>query len=109
MTHYHSDSQTQYDMARFVSTISYLTLLGWVVAIVLYGKNHSALACFHLRQSLGLIVTAAVLSFIPLFGWLLNIVLAIFWFVALYHTIVGQKFIIPVVGQFYQEQLDFIR
>ena len=109
MAHYHSDSQTQYDMARFVSTISYLTLIGWLVAVVLYGKNHSALTSFHLRQSLGLIVTAAILSFIPLLGWLLNIALAFFWLVALYHTIVGNKFIVPIVGQFYQEQLDFIR
>ncbi|GHE91101.1 hypothetical protein [Thalassotalea profundi] len=109
MTHYHSDSQTQYDMAKFISTISYLTLVGWLVAIVLYGKNHSTLASFHLRQSLGLIVTAAVLSFIPLFGWLLNLVVAFFWFVAIYHTVLGHKFLVPVLGQFYQENLDFIR
>ncbi|XQW83518.1 hypothetical protein ACOYR1_10150 [Thalassotalea piscium] len=109
MTHYHSDSQTQYDMARFVSIISYLTVVGWLVAIVLYGKHHSSVASFHLRQSLGLIATAAILSFIPLLGWLLNVFVAFFWLVALYHAIIGNKFTVPVLGEFYQQQLDFIR
>ncbi|GAA5140435.1 DUF4870 domain-containing protein [Thalassotalea piscium] len=109
MTHYRSDSQTQYDMSRIVSIISYLTVVGWLLAIVLHGKNHSTLARFHLRQSLGLIVTAAILSFIPLLGWLLNIFVAIFWLVAFYHATLGQKFTVPVLGELYQEQLDFIR
>lgn len=96
------------DIDRMISVLSYLTLVGWVIALLLYGKHHSSLARFHLRQSLGLIVTAAVLSIIPLFGWVLFIPLAFAWLAALYSALLYYKLTLPIVGDFFQEHLDFI-
>ena len=95
--------------AKFVAVLSYLTLFGWVVAMIVYGKNHSSFASFHLRQSIGLIITCSILSLIPLIGWALNIAVFIAWFAGLYAAIKGNEYVIPVLGNFYQKHLDFIQ
>jgi len=52
-----SNHAEQYKMAILVAVISYLTVIGWIVAMIIYDKHQSSLASFHLRQSLGLIIT----------------------------------------------------
>jgi len=99
----------RYKMATLVAVISYFTLIGWVVAMVIYDKHQSSLASFHLRQSLGLIITGALLSLIPLVGWVLNFAVILAWAVGLYSAIQGQEYKVPLLGNLYQEYLDFIQ
>lgn len=98
-----------YSMEKTVSVLSYITLIGWLAAIVLHGGNKSDFARFHLRQSLGLIITGALLALIPLIGWLLDIAVCLAWFYAIYHVVQGHKQKVPLLGDFYQEHLDFIK
>jgi uncharacterized membrane protein len=88
--------------AKVVAIISYITLVGWIVAIVLHNNNRSELGAYHLRQSLGLMLTMAVLWFIPVIGWLLNIVLFIFMIIGLIYASQEEQKPVPVVGEFYQ-------
>ncbi|WP_448549398.1 DUF4870 domain-containing protein [Thalassotalea fusca] len=101
--------QTQIDASRVFAIVSYLTVVGWLIALIINGRNRSCLTSFHLRQSLGLILTAALLSFIPLIGWLLNVVVLLFWLIAIYRAFLGERYCVPIVGFFYQEKLAFIR
>ena len=107
--HSHSDSRLQYDMVKVVSVLSYLTIVGWLVALVLYGDHKSSFARFHLRQSLGLVLTGAILAFIPLIGWVLSFGIVLGWCLGLFHAINGQRRSLPLVGDFYQTHLDFIK
>jgi len=107
--HYHSDSRLQYDMVRIVSVLSYLTIVGWLLAAFLYGNHSSSLARFHLRQSLGLILTGAILAFIPLIGWILTVGVVIAWLIGLYHAILGHRYHLPIIGDIFQIHLDFIK
>ena len=115
--HYHhstntrerTENETDYDLAKFVAVTSYLTLIGWLIALVVYGHHKSRLSSFHLRQSLGLIVTGCLLSFIPLIGWLLNLGVLAAWGFGLYYAIKGHEKLVPILGEFYQQHLDFIR
>lgn len=109
MTHLHASEHTQDDNARIVAVISYFTIVGWLIALIAYGSYKSPLATFHLRQSLGFIVSAAVLSFIPLIGWLLLILLALFWVISVIHAIKGDFYLVPKLGYFFQEHFTFIR
>lgn len=86
----------------------YLTIVGWLIALLFYGKYRSTLARFHLRQSLGLIVSFAVLAMIPLVGWLLTALVFIAWCMCIYYAALGEKYSLPVVGDFFQKHLDFI-
>jgi uncharacterized membrane protein len=99
----------RFKMATLVAVISYFTLIGWIIALVIYDKHQSSLASFHLRQSLGLIITGAMLSLIPLVGWVLNIGVFLGWVMGLYSAIQGQEYKVPLLGDFYQEHLDFIQ
>ncbi|TYK64554.1 DUF4870 domain-containing protein [Colwellia echini] len=95
-------------IAVLVAVTSYFTLVGWIIAMLANDKYKSDLARFHLRQSIGLIITGAILSLIPLIGWLLNIAIIIAWVTGLYYAIQGQEHKVPLVGDFYQKHLDFI-
>lgn len=95
--------------AKFIAVISYFSLLGWVIAMIIYDKTHSDFASFHLRQSIGLIITGSVLLLIPLIGWLLNIAIIIAWFIGLCSAIKQTEYKIPLLGDFYQKHLDFIQ
>ncbi|GAA0818780.1 hypothetical protein KO495_04265 [Colwellia sp. D2M02] len=99
----------QQKMAVLVAVISYFTLIGWIVALVIYDKHQSSLASFHLRQSLGLIITGALLSLVPLIGWALGIGVLCAWFMGIYSAIKGTKYEVPLLGSFYQHSIDFIR
>lgn len=107
MARLNTDSKV-YDVNKCVSVISYLTPIGWLIAIVLHGNHKSSLARFHLRQSLGLLITAALLSFIPLIGWVLNLGVLWFWILGLISAFTEQEKHVPVLGDFYQSHLDFI-
>ena len=99
----------RYKMATLVAVISYFTLVGWVVAMIIYDKHQSSLASFHLRQSLGLIITGAILSLIPLVGWVLNLGVIFAWAAGVFYAVQGQEYKVPLLGDFYQQHLDFIQ
>ncbi|MDP7592693.1 MAG: hypothetical protein QF552_08375 [Litorilituus sp.] len=98
-----------YDINYIVAVVCYLTLFGWFIAIVFYGKHKCPFTSFHLRQSLGLIITASLLLFIPLIGWLMAIGVCIAWLYAFFYAVQGQQKKVFLLGNYYQEQLDFIK
>ena len=105
---YQSENRLDDDFAKILSIISYITILGWLVAAFLYGHHKSSLARFHLRDSLGLIITTSILLLIPLVGWFLFIGLITIWCVGFYNAINGQRQALPIFGLFFQKYLDFI-
>lgn len=104
-----ADSQLNLDLEKIVSILSYLTILGWLIGLLIYGNHRSGTAKFHLKQGLGLILTAAVLSFVPLVGWVLNILVIVYWCISLYKAAFGQIYLVPVLGNYYQQHLNFIK
>jgi uncharacterized membrane protein len=99
---------------RTVAILSYITLIGFIIAIVMHSSKKTALGSFHLRQVLGLFVTAMgfgicamILVFIPVIGWIAIflgwvslLVLVIMGFIG---AITGQQKPVPVMGQHYQK------
>lgn len=95
---------------RTVAILSYVTLIGFVVAIVLHSNKKTQLGSFHLRQALGLIVTLIAISligiipilgwFIFLVGWIVVLVLAIIGFIS---AIGGQQKPVPILGEHFQK------
>jgi len=72
---------------RTVAILSYITIFGFIVAIIVHSSKKTALGSYHLRQVLGLIVagfalsiaamiTGFVLAFIPFIG---PVILMILW------------------------------
>ncbi|MCO6499292.1 MAG: hypothetical protein J5I47_02825 [Vicingus serpentipes] len=116
-----SNQTTNNDPGRIVAILSYITLLGLIIAFILHGdeKNKSQLGAFHLRQAVGIYISFVALGiaqvlfvFIPILGWMINIAITIaivglfvFWILGLVTAINGEKKVVPIVGKYYQELL----
>ncbi|MCB2219303.1 MAG: hypothetical protein KQI35_02825 [Bacteroidetes bacterium] len=89
--------------AKVVAIISYITLIGWIIAIILHNQNRSELGAYHLRQSLGIMLTMIIMAMIPVIGWFLNLIMFVLWIVGLIYAIQGDQKPVPFIGQFYQD------
>jgi len=99
---------------KTAAIVSYLTLLGFIAAVVIHSGNKTQIGAFHLRQTLGLFITgialgiaSAILGMIPFLGWVLTLGLYlgffVFWVLGLVAAINGQQKPLPVVGDLYQK------
>lgn len=106
---------------KTISWVSYITIIGWIVALVSYNgsPDKGPLAKFHLRQSLGIFITGFVLYLvfiflifvIPFIFFLMPILwIAIFvlWLLGLIAAANGQEKPVPLVGEFFQKAFTFI-
>lgn len=94
---------------RTISIIAYLTLVGWIVAVVL-NNPRSELASFHIRQSLGIFaLTAAIgmVGWIPILGWLIALLgglgAALLWILGILGAIREEQKPVPFLGEQFQE------
>jgi len=87
---------------KTVAIVAYLTLLGFIAAIIIHSNKKTQLGAFHLRQTLGLFLTG-ILMVIPLLNILIGICLFILWIMGLISAIQGQMKPVPLVGPLYQK------
>ena len=95
---------------KTVAIVAYITLIGFIVAIILNSSKKTALGSFHLRQMLGIVVTGLasyILIFIPILGWIAMFVLGIcnliMWIMGLIAAVNGEMKPAPILGAKYQE------
>lgn len=97
---------------KTAAILSYITVVGFIIAIVLQGQKKTRLGAYHLRQSLGIYLTgvvAGVLVFIPVLGWILMpavwLALVVFWVMGLIAAAQGRMTPVPLIGQKIQDLL----
>ena len=95
---------------KSIAIIAYLTLIGLIVAFVMNNDKKQPFAAYHIRQSLGIMLAGLALGFIniiPILGWIVFIVRAVFlfvcWVVGLVGALNGQEKPVPVLGKHFQE------
>ena len=98
-----------------IAIISYLTVIGLIIAFVLNNEKKEAFSKFHIRQSLGLVLTSlaiSVVNIIPILGWIVSLigffVLLYMWIVGLLNAINGREKVVPILGDKYSEWLKNI-
>ncbi|WP_395047952.1 DUF4870 domain-containing protein [Flavobacterium sp.] len=107
---------------KTISIISYITIIGWVIAFIIYGNNpeKSSLAKFHLKQSFGLavlgilnaILQTIILSIVPALYIVFTIIaVAIFilWIIGIINAANEQEKPVPLVGSLFLDKFDFIK
>jgi len=87
---------------KTVAILSYITLIGFIVAIVMNSNKKTKLGAFHLRQMLGLILTS-FLCIIPLLNIVILICLFVLWILGLLSATKGEMKPVPLVGPLYQK------
>ncbi len=77
------------------AAISYL----WIISIVvLLTKGDSKFAKFHAKQGAALFIISAITVWIPIFGWILNIILIVFMLMGLINALNGKWAKVPLIG-----------
>jgi len=96
-----------------LAIVAYLTVIGFLIALIQNQNQKNALTRYHLVQSLGLILTAIALSIIaiiPILGWIIYFlgifILLYMWIVSLINAIKGKELPAPILGKKYIAWLD---
>ena len=100
---------------KTIAIVAYLTIIGLVVALVLNNEKRDLFAKYHIRQSLGLVLTSLALSLInviPILGWIVSMVgafvLLYMWVMGLLNAINGRERPVPILGEKYEEWLKSV-
>lgn len=88
---------------KTIAAVSYITPIGWIVALVLYLDKKTALAGFHIRQSLLLMIAWLAFAWIPVVRIITGIILFVLWLMGLIYAINGEKKEVPILGKYAQE------
>jgi len=91
------------DQGKVIAILSYITIIGWIIALIMNTSEKSKLGSYHIRQTLLLYIFAVILSWIPIVGWILGIVLFIFWILGLVAAINGEQKEMPIIGGLAQQ------
>lgn len=91
-----------------IAIISYLTIIGSIIAILMNNENKSEFASYHIRQALGINLMYLLLSYIVggFDSWMISISFWIFmfalWIYGFIGAINGEKKESPIVGKLFQ-------
>jgi uncharacterized membrane protein len=99
---------------KTTAIISYLTLIGFVAAIVIHSSRKTSLGAYHLRQSLGLMITSIalvmvsmIIGSVPYIGWMVELALwlglMVLWFTGLLAAVNGQRKPVAVLGSQFEK------
>ncbi|MHC5201537.1 DUF4870 domain-containing protein [Myroides sp. LJL119] len=109
-----TQSLTQ-DQGKLVAIISYLTIIGLVVAYILNKKNPTQLGSFHIRQSIGFTIVGFLLTFVgfvPAIGMILsgiaNLIILVAFIYCLIAAFKQQEKELPIVGGMFQKWFTFV-
>lgn len=101
------------DNGKTVGIIAYLTLIGWIIALVMHNGNKTELGAFHIRQMLGIAIVGFLLwalNFVlaiaigsTILGWIIQLVILVFWLLGFIGALQGEKKPVPVLGAQFQE------
>ncbi|WP_114491599.1 DUF4870 domain-containing protein [Candidatus Ulvibacter alkanivorans] len=98
---------------KTIAIISYITIIGLIIAFVMNNDKKNDFAAFHIRQSLGIALIGIVIwvlvsiiyaiVYIPILSWVLQLGVIVLWVLGLVAAVQGEKKAIPVVGEQFQQ------
>lgn len=80
---------------KATNIVAYIGIIGWLIAFLAGDKEG---AKFHLNQALVLNLASLICSWIPLVGWILAIVIFVFWIMGIVSAIKDEEKELPLIG-----------
>ena len=103
---------------KTLSIISYITIIGWLVAYFSGKDKADALLKYHLRQSLGLaivniifsVVLTIIASMIPSLSFLglIGYVFIVLWIMGIINAANGALKPVPLIGKMFEDKSSFV-
>jgi uncharacterized membrane protein len=107
---------------KTLSIISYITIIGWIIAYVNYNNstNKESLSRYHLKQSLGVAiigivfgivvnVLAMIIPALAMIFSLASLVILVLWIFGIINAANEHEKPVPVVGAMFENKFDFIK
>jgi uncharacterized membrane protein len=107
---------------KTLSIISYITIIGWVIAYLSYNKleEKSTVTRYHLKQSLGVAILGILLSvvlnvigrFLPSLASILSLAslgILVLWIFGIINAMNLQERPVPLVGGMFENKFSFIK
>lgn len=94
---------------KTVAIIAYLTVIGWIIALIMNNSNKTVFASYHIRQALGIMCVGVLLNIlvsflgIPLLSWIGWAAVIVLWLLGILSAIQGEMKPVPVLGIQFQE------
>jgi len=93
---------------KTTAIISYITIIGLIIAIIMNSSKKNSFAQFHIRQMVGLSVLALINQyvigrFIPMASMVIGLGLIVLWVIAFIGVMQGEEKKIPLLGEQFQE------
>ncbi len=93
---------------KTIAIISYLWIIGLIIAFIMNNDKKNSFASFHIRQMIGIALTSIIISFFRFsgfgfIGWILGVCLFVLWVIGLMGAIQGEEKRIPLLGDQFQE------
>ncbi len=102
-----TDSNVEVSEGKTLAIVSYLTIIGTLIAFFLNNSKKNSFAAFHIRQALGLNITYFVLGFVVSYfnSWIISSVFMVFFAVlyilGIYNAATEKEKELPVLGSLY--------
>jgi uncharacterized membrane protein len=107
---------------KTISIVSYLSIIGWVIAYISYknANSNASLCRYHLKQGLGvsiisiliniiLVIIASVSSSIAIILSLVGLGVIILWVFGIINAVNEQEKPVPLVGGQFENKFHFIQ
>ncbi|WP_299679481.1 hypothetical protein [uncultured Tenacibaculum sp.] len=100
---------TTIEQGKTNAIISYITIIGTIVAFILNSSKKNAFTSFHVRQMIGLNVISLINSWVVyrFFGgiasWIISGLLIVLWFIGFMGVLNGEEKKVPILGDYFQD------
>ncbi len=104
---------------KTLSIVSYISIVGWLIAYFMGKEKMDALLKYHLRQSLGLTIVSILFSvalnivamIVPALGilGLVSLAFLLLWVIGIINAANGAQKPLPVIGKIFEDKFAFIQ
>jgi uncharacterized membrane protein len=97
------------DQGKNIAIVSYITIIGAIIAVFMNQENKNTFASFHIRQALGIFSSFFLIGyFIGYFdSWMISSAFYVFYFILWIYgflaALQGQPKLIPLLGKQFQK------
>lgn len=97
------------EQGKTTAIVSYLTIIGTIIAITMNAEKRNPFASFHIRQALGIMLTFFALGYLVgyLDSWAATAAFYVFFFILWIYGFIGalqgKMNITPLLGRLYQQ------
>lgn len=97
------------EQGKTTAIVSYLTIIGTIIAITMNAEKRNPFASFHIRQALGIMLTFFALGYLVgyLDSWAATTAFYVFFFILWIYGFIGalqgQMNVAPLLGRLYQQ------